>query len=65
MDHRVTKEFLVGRVRQEQMAVRDLGVTTAATAHRVYLEIVAHLEKTAALAPMAQSDSPELRARLE
>lgn len=47
------------------MAVRDPEVTTAATAHRVYLEIVAHLEKTAALAPMAQRDSPELRVRLE
>lgn len=47
-----------------QMAVRDLGVTTAATAPQAYLEIVVHLEKTAALAPMAQWDSPELRARL-
>lgn len=65
MDHRVTKEFLVGRVSRVQMAVRDPEVTTAATAHRVYLEIVAHLEKTAALAPMAQRDSPELRVRLE
>lgn len=65
MDHRVNKDFLAGRVFRVQMAVRDPEVTTAATANRVYLEIVAHLEKTAALAPTAQRDSPELRVRPE
>lgn len=47
------------------MVVRDLEVTTVATAHRVYLANAVHQEMTAAQALTAHRDSPEVRVRLE